>query len=635
MDFGIGLVIAALSYGIIATQGWSLGKQLLVFAPCALFAVFLNSIVTDSAPPRSLTNNILDPNITETLTPSDSFTRTPNIVLPQSSLAQNYNSSNPSTGLRSRILDAAGHMEPTFGERTILEYEQNVSFSQAHCINTANTSKFSLNAVPPEIWVYCAGSWNMDYVRQLIATAIKKDIHPSDFLDPDKMRVMLGTNLSDSEARSVFRDLAIQLHETVPDMYDVFAFSRYVQIGELYRVAGSDAFFTNNFDVHQRQKARALSELYSPDDVVIFRKNRELDLLVSIDPEVHLVTNVLSDISVRELVQSYVSATGMAAQYRAIFGTLPPKFVMVFSDEEVRDALILNVSVFNLLVESVQLQEAGLDLARPFSELSNSPTWLYFGNGVRKHAQCGTKSPPSAPAFYCEETKSIFAPSLKERGETSEFFDMVSPEMLHELYHAFLNPSVANQSTFIAEILATGRGERAARTYQASIAARNSIDHAKLEEMNRRFVDMLTSPSGTADKMISVHREDVENVKNAIEQQPVTEQDMVQGCHTLQYLAEPEWLSAQYVLDLNELDSVLWSELTTEARHRAYAAAWAIGSFGRYGDEKTLFEAADVKPVFDAATAQEVNNDAIETSLAAIKKMARIRVKSSWCDNNR
>ena len=117
MDFGIGLVIAALSYGIIAMQGWSLGKQLLVFTPCALFAVFLNSIVTDSAPPRSLPNNILDPNITETLTPSDSFTRTPNIVLPQSSLAQNYNSSNPlygSTTFGTRV-DGEGGIVPEIG----------------------------------------------------------------------------------------------------------------------------------------------------------------------------------------------------------------------------------------------------------------------------------------------------------------------------------------------------------------------------------------------------------------------------------------------------------------------------------------------------------------------------------------
>ena len=631
MEFGIGLIIAAVCYAIIATRGWGPGKHLLAFAPCAVLALVPNSLLANSTQSWSFPSYIRNTSSSVVLSSSDIRLDLSATHFAQTSEKHDSPRSAVSRRLQSKITHAADRMRPVFRERVTLDHRRNVEFSQAQCINTANTNNFSLSAVPPEIWVYCAGPWNMTLVRTLNSKARSKNIHPADFLDPAQIRSMLGANLSDRDARQVFRDLSQRLRATVPDMYDVFEFSKYVQVGELHRVYAGTALFEEAFDVHQRKKAEKLSELYSSNDVIIHRENTALDLVISTDPEVHVVTTVLSNITIRDLFQSYLLTGALEEQYRPIVDNVPPNFVMVFSDKERRDAQILNVAVFNLLVEAVSLEEAGLELARPFSELLSSATWLYLGSDVRKHVQCNAEPSASATAFYCAESVAVYAPTQDRRETGGEAFQLASPEMLHELYHAFLNPSVSSQSPFVAEILATGRGEKAARTYQASVASLEYSDPEKSEERLQRFLNALVNPTGTVDTSSDAFLDDMKEVKDAIEKQPVTSQDRVQGCRALNYLKEPQWLTAKHVLDLMALDSVLWNEMSTGARHRAYAAAWALGSFGRYGNVKTLFATEDIKVVLDAASARRVDHEAIASSLESVRRLVRDRVQRTWC----
>lgn len=322
MDFGIGLIIAAVCYAITATRGWTLGKQLLIFAPCAVFAVVVDSILTDTTPSSSISSHFRNTSPSSISSSFDVNLDTSETLFAQISEEDESPHSTASRRLQSEIAGAANRFRLDFGKRITLDHERNVQFSQAQCINAANANNFPLRAVPPEIWVYCAGPWNMTRVRTLNSTARSRNIHPADFLDPVKIRSLLGTDLSDSDARQVFRDLSQQLRATVPDMYDVFEFSRYVQLGELYRVYSGTALFEEAFDPDQRLKAKDLSELYSPNDVIIHRENTELDLVISTDPEVHLVTTTLSNITIRQLVQSYILTGALEKQYRQIFNNV-------------------------------------------------------------------------------------------------------------------------------------------------------------------------------------------------------------------------------------------------------------------------------------------------------------------------
>ena len=476
----------------------------------------------------------------------------------------------------------------------------------------------------------------MDYVRKLNTTAIEKGIHPFDFIDLSKLGALIGVSLPESEARAILRGMGEMARMMAPDMYDVYAFIRYAVIGELFRAAGNGTAFRDYFDPQQQEKARMLSKLYSPEEIVVFRKGAQ-DLLVSIDPEVHVVTGSLSNISVRDLAGSFAIFASMPEDYRALFSAGPEKFAMVFSEEERLDALILTATVNLLLLEAAQLEEAGLELARPQDHLSDFALWIFLGNDVESDRHCGTTSVSINVAFYCEKSNSLYAPTMQEMqesGANSEYFKLLTAQLFHELYHAFLNPKAADRSAFIAEVLATGRGELVARINHAALAFLSTAQVTEIKDMNQRFQRVLNTlllPTGAADFDESKIEGDNAFAKKAIEKQPLTEEGRVQACRTLRYLKDPQWLSERYTLGLLSLSPTLWGELSTEARHRAYAAAWAIGSFGRYGNEKRLLESADIKPLFDAANGDDFESDQLESSLTAIKDLARLAIEESWC----
>ncbi len=635
MDIAPKLIIFFICFTFIVSRSWGLAAKSLAIVACAFLVVIVEDVITPDQTIKPIpTINLeghrgsrgsdlgsrTDPT---TMTPVDDVIK---------ALTKHTEPWDQWRALELNLEALKTRLSPTLGEKVTLKYATHTDFSQAACINEASLGEFSLDAIPSEIWYYCSGPWNMDVVRKLYTLATEQNIYPTDFIDVSQIPAVRDGGLTEPEARQMLKDMLLKTRSYKPDWHDVFAFSRYVLFGEMFRIAGDTQHFKKSFDSRQQKKARVLSELYSPDDVVMYRKGVPFDQLISVVPEVHLVSTNLSNISIHDFVQSIVMFANLPKAYRTVFTDQPTNFVMVFSTDESVDALMLNISAISLLASAVQLESAGLSLARSFDDLLNSATWIFLGNDMRSDSHCGNISVPLGVAFYCEDTKSLYTPTLNESGGKSEVFKLVTAQLLHELYHAFLNPRSAKRSAFVGEIFATGRGEEMARTLLAAVANAVATDPDVLEERIERFGWALKQAATGVAVEASAFDKDMAVARQAIEEQPLTEEGQVQACRTKQYLRDPGWLSYRYILGLMSLSPSLWNELQTEVRQRAYAAAWAVGTFGRYGEELQLFEKADIKPLFDAADNVEFDDALLESSLTAVKVLARATVNDLPCE---